>query len=76
MPVFDFSKSEEAKNNAECTYTIFKSDEPVATAKKPMVVLDNSKRQWKHHSCGIFTNPVKRTTFEFEEEDGSVSADM
>ena len=76
MPVFDFSKSEEEKNNAECTYTIFKSDEPVATANKPMVVLDDSKRQWKHHSCGIFTNPVKRTTFEFEEEDGSVSADM
>ena len=76
MPVFDFTQKEASKQNAECTYTIFKSDEHIATEEKPMLVLDNSKQSWKHHSCGIFTNPIKRTTFEFEEENGSVSADI
>ena len=41
-----------------------------------MIVLDNSKRQWKHHSCGVFTNQSQRTAFEFDEEDGTVSADI
>ena len=41
-----------------------------------MLVLDNSNRKWKHHSCGIFTNPIKKTSFEFDEEDGTVSADI
>ena len=40
------------------------------------MILDNSSRQWKHHSCGIFTNPIKRTSFEFKEEDGTFSADI
>ena len=34
------------------------------------------KRSWHHHSCGIFTNPAKRTAFEFKEEDGVISADI
>ena len=29
------------------------------------MVLDNKERHWKHHSCGVFTNPVNRTAFEF-----------
>ena len=37
---------------------------------------DNTKRQWQHHVCGMFTNPVKRTSFEFQEEDGEFSADI
>ena len=41
-----------------------------------MLVLDNSNRKWKHHSCGVFTNPIKKTSFEFDEEDGTVSADI
>ena len=32
--------------------------------------------RWKHHSCGIFTNPIKRTSFEFKEEDGTFAADI
>ena len=38
--------------------------------------LDNKNRQWKHHSSGVFTNPIKKTSFEFNEEDGTVSADI
>ena len=76
MPVFDFNNSTDNKNPAECTYTIFRSNESEPSAEKPILVLDNHIRKWKHHACGIFTNPVKRTTFEFQEDDGTVSADI
>ena len=76
MPVFDFKHTSDEKKFQECTYTTFRSNETEATAEKPMLVLDNSNRKWKHHSCGIFTNPIKKTSFEFDEEDGTVSADI
>lgn len=76
MPVFDFSESTDNKNLAECTYTTFQSNESEASPEKPIMFLDNQKHEWKHHSTGIFTNPVKRTTFEFNEEDGVITADI
>lgn len=76
MPVFDFANEPDEKNPAECTYTAFASNEETATKENPIIVLDNSTRQWAHHSTGIFTNPIKRTAFEFEEEDGTYSADI
>jgi len=76
MPVFDFKHTPDEKKAQECTYTTFRSNETEATAEKPMLVLDNSNRKWKHHSCGVFTNPIKKTSFEFDEEDGTVSADI
>ena len=44
--------------------------------EKPMMILDNKQCKWEHHSCGVFTNPIKRTSFEFQQEDGTVSADI
>lgn len=76
MPVFDFKSTPDNKNTSECTYTTFRSNESISTPEKPILILDNQKRAWKHHSCGVFTNPVKRTSFEFDEEDGTVSADI
>lgn len=76
MPVFDFNDPADRKNEAVCTYTTFRSNESCPSAERPLLLLDNAKRQWKHHSCGVFTNPVKRTAFEFAEEDGVVSADI
>lgn len=76
MPVFDFSDTPNEKKDPECTYEVFYSNESEATPEKPILILDNSARQWKHHSGGIFTNPSKRTTFEFKEEDGVFSADI
>lgn len=76
MPVFDFKNTPEDKNYSECTYTTFRSNEAIASPEKPILVLDNHRREWKHHSCGIFTNPIKRTTFEFQEEDGTISANI
>lgn len=76
MPVFDFNETTDNKNTSEYTYTTFQSNESSASPEKPILVLDNHKRAWKHHSCGIFTNPVKRTSFEFKEDDGVISADI
>ena len=39
-------------------------------------MLDNSERQWIHHALGVFTNPAKRTTFEFKENGETFSADI
>lgn len=78
MPVFDFSGASDKKPGvqSECTYTTFQSNEKETAPEKPIMILDNSSRQWKHHSCGIFTNPIKRTSFEFKEDDGIFSADI
>ena len=78
MPVFDFSGASDKKPGvqSECTYNTFQSNEKETSPEKPIMILDNSSRQWKHHSCGIFTNPIKRTSFEFKEEDGTFSADI
>ena len=62
MPVFDFNNTPEKGKHPECTYTTFHSEEGEATPDRPILYLDNSKRQWQHHSCGIFTNPVHRTS--------------
>lgn len=76
MPVFDFNDTSDHKNASECTYTTFRSNGSMTSAEKPILLLDNRKRTWNHHSCGVFTNPVKRTSFEFQEADGTVSADI
>ena len=76
MPVFDFSAAPSAKADAECTYTTFPSNEKEATAEHPILLLDNRKCRWKYHSAGVFTNPHKRTSFEFKEEGVGVTADI
>jgi len=76
MPVFDFKSTEDKKNPAECTYSIFYTSESNPTAEHPIMILDNRASQWAHHSKGIFTNPVKRTSFEFDSENGVTNADI
>ena len=78
MPVFDFSAAPDDKKNSGniCTYTTFRSNETEASPEKPILILDNIRRQWKHHSCGYFSNPMKQTAFEFKEDDGVFSADI
>ncbi len=76
MPVFDFNHTPDSRAAAECTYTIFRSNASEATPEQPILVLDNQMRTWAHHSCGMFVNPIKRTAFEFKEEDGTFSADI
>lgn len=76
MPVFDFSNIPDNNKDFVCTYTTFHSNERSADSEKPILILDNSKRKWNHHSCGMFTNQSKQTTFEFKEKDGTFEADI
>ena len=76
MPVFDFNNAPDDKKPVVCTYTTFSSNEDHASIENPILVLDNSKKEWNHHSCGIFTNQSKQTAFEFDEDGGTISADM
>ncbi|MDO4523240.1 MAG: AAA family ATPase [Eubacteriales bacterium] len=76
MPVFDFNHAPDDVRPSECTYTIFQSNESDPTPEIPILLLDNTQCQWPHHSCGKFTNPVKRTSFEFDNDTGTVSADI
>lgn len=76
MPIFDFRNEPPKKNQPECTYTIVRSNESCSSVEHPILVLDNQAKNWKHHSCGLFTNPNTRTSFEFDEDDGAVSADI
>ena len=52
MPVFDFSNTTEEKKACECTYTTFQSNENTASAKYPILVLDNSSHPWEQDSAG------------------------
>ena len=76
MPVFDFSSTPDAKNPSICTYTTFQSNESNPSPENPILLIDNKQQKWEHHSIGIFTNPVKRTSFEFQTDHGTVSADV
>ena len=76
MPVFDFNSAPADKSTAECTYTIFKSNRRSADKDNPILVLDNRSNRWAHHSRGKFTNPIKKTSFEFDLESGVTSADI
>lgn len=76
MPVFDFNHTPDKKQECVCTYTVLRSNETTATPERPMAVLDNSRRAWKHHSCGVFANQARQTAFEFKEKDGTFPADI
>ena len=76
MPVFDFKNSPEEKKASVCTYTVFQSSESVPSSEKPIMRIDNRQQHWKTDSLGVFTNPVKRTAFEFKEDSGVISADI
>ncbi len=76
MPVFDFNNSPQDGKDPECTYKVFYSNESETSAEHPILVLDNSAGELKHHSSGMFINPIRRTAVEFKGESGTVSADI
>lgn len=76
MPVFDFNGTPEEKTDVVCTYNTFYSTAKEKTPEEPILVLDNRKRQWPHHSMGLFTNQSQQTAFEFKEEGTTSTADI
>lgn len=76
MPVFDFNHTADAKNPSVCTYSTFRSNRSEPDSEHPILVIERKDQICEEHSTGVFTNPVKRTSFEFSTTDGTVSADI
>ena len=76
MPVFDFNHSSETVKEAECTYHVFYSCSSQTSKEQPILLLSNRAGQLKHHTDGLFLNPIKRTAFEFKGAAGVVSEDI
>ncbi len=66
MPVYDFKHASNENTISECTYTAFHSNVSTPSPENPILLIDNKDKQWDSVSYGIFTNPMKRTTFEFK----------
>ncbi len=49
MLVYDANANSGSNAGFECTYTTFKSDNSTASPENPILVLDNSEKQWDRH---------------------------
>ena len=76
MPVFDFNNSPVDSKEPECTYEVFYSNESETSAAHPILILGNRAGRLKHHSNGVFTNPIRRTAFEFKDGEENFSEDI
>lgn len=76
MPVFDFTHTPDEKKPAECTYTVFYSNEQHPTEDNPLMVLERLEEGSCHHPVGLITNPIKKTAFEYTGQNGTVSANI
>ena len=76
MPVFDFVDKPKEEKKRECTYTVFSSNEPYADEKHPILILDHSRQEWKHHSNGTFLNQNTQTAFAFDVDGMTINADI
>ena len=53
MPVFDFKNEPVSKAEAVCTYSTFDSHNETPDFEHPLMVLDNTAKEWKHHSTNL-----------------------
>ncbi len=75
MPVFDFSAPKE-EEKTEYTYKTFQSELRTADKDHPIIVLSNKSGKLTHHSCGMFTSPVKGSSFIMEQDKDEISEDI
>ena len=76
MPVFDFTHTPDDKKPAECTYTVFQSNVEKPSVDKPLMLLEKLEEASCHHPIGLLTNPIKKTAFEYDGQNGTVSANI
>ena len=76
MPVFDFKDKPDGVTAPVCTYEIIRSDSHEASKESPIMIIDASSNEFKHHTGGMFINPIKRTSFEFQGAEGKISSDI
>ena len=74
MPVFDFNEKASNETPSDITYETFKSDRNFADKDNPIIVLKNISGKMLHHTCGMFSSPVKGSFFTIE--DTSISEDI
>lgn len=75
MPVFDFNApKEDAK--IEYTYTTFQSELRTADQEHPIIILSNKSGKLLHHSCGMFTSPVKGSSFVCQLDKEEITEDI
>lgn len=76
MPVFDFTHTPEGTAPAKCSYVTFQSNEKNPTIESPLMVLEKLEEGCTHHPIGLFTNPIKKTAFEYEGKNGTTSVEI
>ena len=76
MLVYDANANSGNTAGFECTYTTFKSDHSTASPENPILVLDNSEKKWDETSYGLFTNPYKKTAFDFQIDGESFTSNI
>jgi len=76
MPVFDFNAKKEENAQIEYTYSVFKSDRNDADKDHPIIVISNKSGRLVHHSSGMFTSPVKGSSFVLDNDKEEISEDI
>ena len=76
MPVFDFNAKKEEAAKAEYTYTTFKSSARFADKDNPLLILSNRSGRLSHHSYGMFSSPVKGSSFILDTEGEEAAEDI
>ena len=75
MAVFEFNDKTDIKNG-DYEFEVFDSDKRSADRDNPILIIDNSGREWEHHSSGMFLSPHKGSGFEFRIDDTIRKADI
>lgn len=68
MPVFDFSDKPDKNEKPVCTYREYRSSFNFADKDHPIMVIEDTENVFSHHTAGMFVNPVKRTSFNINDE--------
>lgn len=76
MAVFDFNDNKKDSKSVVVTYEVFDSNRRSADCDNPILIIDNSKREWAHHSSGMFQSPLKGSGFEFRVDDTVLVSDI
>ncbi len=75
MAVFEFN-SKNDNNNEVVYFEVFDSDRRSADSDNPILIIDNSSKEWAHHSSGMFMSPLKGSGFEFRIDETIEEADI
>ena len=76
MPVFDLIIRRLIRKNRSVLMKFFIPMSQRTSAAHPILILRNRAGRLKHHSNGVFTNPIRRTAFEFKDGEENFSEDI